>query len=102
MEEMRSSFDISYKDLEKAKKFNENLNTQLEKSNSTIDSLNKEIKDLGRKIKEKDNLYQNLVLEIDIREKEKEKIIDHIKKQAENAVVFYKTKYERKLRESNY
>jgi hypothetical protein len=49
---------------------------------------------------EKDERYNSLLQEIDYREAEKEKIIDHIKKQAENAVAFYKTKYERKIREN--
>jgi len=50
-------------------------------------------------LSDKEIQYTNLLQEIDLRESEKEKIIDHIKKQAENAVAFYKNKYERMMRD---
>jgi len=99
MQEMQSSFNISYKDLEKAKEFNESLNTQLEKANQVVETRQKEVEELQKKISQKAEKYKNLLSEIEMQENENRRIIDHIKKQAENAMVFYKNKYEKKLRE---
>lgn len=99
MREMQSAFDSSYNDLLKAKEFNENVNKQLEKAHSEIEMLQSEKRQLENKMKEHESSYQILLQEIELRETEKENIIDHIKKQAENAVAFYKNKYERMMRQ---
>lgn len=98
MAEMQAQFDSSYKDLEKAKQYNDELNAKLNKVHDDMHTLCEDKKELESVLKQKDQKYNTLMQEIDYRENEKEKIIDHIKKQAENAVAFYKNKYERKLR----
>lgn len=99
MAEMQTQFDSSYKDLEKAKQYNDELNAKLLKVHDDMQVLCDDKAQLENMLKQKDQKYNKLMQEIDYRESEKEKIIDHIKKQAENAVAFYKNKYERKLRE---
>ena len=96
---MQNAFEGSYKDLEKANEYNKDLKESLIQSRTDVECLKLENQDLQKQIQEKDERYNILLQEIDIRESEKEKIIDHIKRQAENTVAFYKNKYERKIRE---
>jgi DNA polymerase II small subunit/DNA polymerase delta subunit B len=100
MHEMQSAFDSSYNDLEEAKAFNENVKLQLDKAHSEIEMLMDDKCQLDYKIQDYERKYQSSLHEIELRETEKENIIDHIKKQAENAVAFYKNKYERMMRPS--
>lgn len=99
MIDMQNAFEGSYKDLEKANEYNKDLKESLIQSRTDVECLKLENQDLQKQIQEKDERYNILLQEIDIRESEKEKIIDHIKRQAENTVAFYKNKYERKIRE---
>ena len=99
MIDMQNAFEGSYKDLEKANEYNKDLKESLIQSRTDVECLKLENQDLQKQIQEKEERYNILLQEIDIRESEKEKIIDHIKRQAENTVAFYKNKYERKIRE---
>lgn len=99
MIDMQNAFEGSYKDLEKANQYNKDLKESLIQTRTDFECLKQENEELQKQIQDKDERYSHLLQEIDIRESEKEKIIDHIKRQAENAVAFYKNKYERKLRE---
>ena len=100
MVDMQNAFEGSYKDLEKANEFNNELKESLIQAQTDVECLKSENQELLKTIKDKEERYNLLQQEIDLRENEKEKIIDHIKRQAENAVAFYKNKYERKLREN--
>lgn len=99
MSELQSEFNSSWKDLEKAKDINDSLNSDLKKCQAQVKALLDEKDDLFDSISDKENQYNNIMQEVEIRELEKEKIIDHIKKQAENTVAFYRNKYERMIRE---
>jgi hypothetical protein len=98
---LQTEFESSCKDLEKAQLFNETVNTKFKECQAQAKLLHDEKLALLDSLSSKEAQHSNLLQEIDLREDEKEKIIDHIKKQAENAVVFYKNKYERMIRESH-
>ena len=99
MRQLQCEFQSSCKDLEAAQAFNDSVNQSLAKVQEQTKILASEKQSLADALNDKDTQYNNLLQEIDIREDEKEKIIDHIKKQAENTVAFYRNKYERMTQE---